>query len=81
MFPFLIVRMSAFVKATVNGEFPWMVALLQSGAFLCGGTLIRFFSNHQNHYHDNLLQNLSSRTVMTAAHCVSGIPTTQVTAR
>jgi len=50
-------------RATVNGEFPWMVALLQSGAFLCGGTLI------------------SSRTVMTAAHCVSGIPTTQVTAR
>merc|ERR1719234_1456177 len=50
-------------QATVNGEFPWMVALLQSGAFLCGGTLI------------------SPRTVMTAAHCVSGIPTTQLTAR
>ena len=30
------------MQATVNGEFPWMVALLQSGAFLCGGTLIRF---------------------------------------
>jgi len=50
-------------QGTVNGEFPWMVALLQSGAFLCGGTLI------------------SPRTVMTAAHCVSGIPTTQLTAR
>ena len=32
----------SWYEATVRGEFPWMVALLQSGAFLCGGTLIRF---------------------------------------
>ena len=38
----------SWYEATVRGEFPWMVALLQSGAFLCGATLIRFSAISSN---------------------------------